>query len=248
MSESHEFVAQCLQALASASTYPSFSEISPDADLVDAYAAQAAFVHERGEDIVGYKAAVTASPAQQAMGLEAPVLGVLLSSTEKPTTTASPSDGILETELGYYLTEDISAPVTPASVAAALSPPICVVEIACPNLAGRPNGIDLIATNTATWGLIKGDSLAVKDIDATTTSLSLGEEELFAGSAGDVLAGQMNSAAWLVNLALDLGYPVKQGQLLMTGSIGGVASAKPGDYTARYVSDSVAAEITFRLT
>jgi 2-keto-4-pentenoate hydratase len=233
-----EFVERCLAALAHNTAYPNLSTDLPDATTDIAYDIQQTFLRERGESIVGYKAALTALPAQQAMGLTDPVLGVLLTSTQKSTSApiqVKPG-GILETELGYTLNDSVNEQVTVDNVMSVVASVAPIVEIAHPNLASRPQGIDLIATNSATFGYANGPVLAHNeiDLDEVDTELLSGDQRLFGGSSSQVMSGQRNALAWLINTALSLGYPLQAGHLLMTGSIGGITPAEVGAYRATY--------------
>lgn len=233
-----EFVESCLAALAHNTAYPALSTDMPDTTTDLAYDIQQTFLRQRSESIVGYKAALTTAPAQQAMGLTEPVLGVLLTSTQKSTAAPIPvkPGGILETELGYTLSDTVSEAVTPDTVMAVIASVAPIVEIAHPNMETRPQGVDLIATNSATFGYINGAALALSeiDLDEVDTELRRGDELLFGGSSSQVMSGQRNALAWLVNTALSLGYPLQAGHLLMTGSVGGIAPAEVGAYTAVY--------------
>ena len=112
------FPAECVRARTQGGTYPQLSKLHPQATLEDAYALQSAFITQLDLAPRGYKAALTAAPAQQAMGLDEPIVGMLLSDTAKDSASPIPvaPGGILETELGYVLAQDITAPVTPDNV------------------------------------------------------------------------------------------------------------------------------------
>ena len=101
-----------------------------------------------------------------------------------------------------------------------------MIEIASPNLATKPNGLDLVATNSASYGYIVGEKHpADTPLDDLSVRLTKGGETLLAGSAGEVLDGQIQALTWLVNQTLARGYEILPGHLLMTGSIGGMTPA-----------------------
>jgi 2-keto-4-pentenoate hydratase len=114
-----------------------------------------------------------------------------------------------------------------------------VVELASPNLANAPNGLDLIATNSASYGYIEGEPhtlLSADVLDQLSVSLAKEGEILMSGNPGEVMNGQIDALCWLINQTLDLKYSIAAGHLLMTGSIGGILPAQPGDYCASYAS------------
>ncbi len=111
-----------------------------------------------------------------------------------------------------------------------------MLEIAAPNLATKPTGVDLIATNSAAYIYVRGAQFdpAAIDVDAVQVALLSDGETLHSGSAADVMGGQAQALAWLINQALTVGYPVRAGQLFMTGSIGGMQPGRPGTYQAEF--------------
>ena len=72
------------------------------------------------------------------------------------------------------------------------------------------------------------------DLDVIPVSLRCDDTTLLEGETGEVLAGQRHALAWLINQVLLRGYSIEAGQIFMTGSIGGMYPAKPGDYRADF--------------
>ncbi|XOV83049.1 MAG: 2-keto-4-pentenoate hydratase [bacterium] len=228
-----------LQAYSKRHRYDSISAEFSDLSIADAYDIQRQYVVLRDEPITGYKAALTAPAGQMAMGVDHPVVGVLLASgifsADKPVEAAQQI--LLETEIGFVTASDISEPVMPDSVLDFMAGCKGVVELASPNLASKPNGLDLIATNSASFGYIEGQRQAIPGrhvLDATAVSLEKDGEILMSGTAGEVMGGQLDALCWLINQTLELGYTIEAGHLLLTGSIGGVLPGQPGNYRARY--------------
>lgn len=235
-----DFRTTLIEAWNARETYPVYTETQPNPTLRDAYATQYSFVMEltenHDEEIAGFKGALTAPQAQAAMGIDEPILGVLLESGRAEKGVSPEFAAILETELGYRVHSDILSPVKPADVFNYVESVMPMMEIAAPNLPGRPTGMDLVASNSASYAYLEGPvySLAHVEVDGVQTRLSSGAETLFSGSSGEVMGGQANALAWLINQALDVGYEVKAGYLFMTGSIGGMAPAGPGTYSAEF--------------
>lgn len=218
--------------------YDSISAADEQLSLDDAYDVQHQYVSLRKEVVTGYKAALTAPAAQQAMGIDVPIIGVLFDSgafsTAKPITLSK--QALLETELGFKAATDISQEVTPDTVFTHMAACLPMIEIASPNLATKPNGLDLIATNAASYGYIAGPEhdLEILDLDLVHVSLTSGGDTLLQGDGGEVLGGQRHALAWLINQVLQRGYQVEAGHLFMTGSIGGMQPAKAGAYQADF--------------
>ncbi|HCD26962.1 MAG TPA: hypothetical protein DER02_05555 [Gammaproteobacteria bacterium] len=258
------FLERSLDAFAQFEALPNFSAEQSAATLADAYACQSQIVAAlRGTpsfgDIFGYKAALTAPVAQQAMGTDQPVIGVLPTAGDF---SAAAQSGplqlqrpvMLETELGFTLAEDIAAgtgakpaqPLSAADVPQLIASCQPMIELAAPHLANRPNGIDLVATNSATYGFLCGTALQASATtqndwargkwspDEVDISFYRGAESLHAASANMVMESQWAALAWLINTVLAQGYKLNKGHLLMTGSIGALHPAKPGHYRAEF--------------
>jgi len=240
---------QWAQALLSARTanepFPNISKTEPTLDLAAAYTLQRAYTDalvESGESICGFKGALTAEAAQKSMGVTTPIIGALLASGDL---THPACDGnaiafdqvcLLETEIGLTLGTDVSSEVTAQDVPHIIEACMPMIEVASPNLVGKPNGSDLVATNSASFGYIQGDATAPdwSLLDDLSVSLDHAGARLHQGSSGEVLGGQCEAAAWLINTALEQGYVLSAGAILMTGSIGGIAPARPGDYLGSF--------------
>jgi 2-keto-4-pentenoate hydratase len=215
----------------------------------DAYALQRKLVAKLESNggwggVYGYKAALTAVPAQQAMGINEPIIGVVFEhaayQADSATTVATDRLVLLETEVGFTLRKEITAPVAKDDVFDAIACCRGMIELASPNLQQRPTGADLIANNAASYGCISGASTAYPtdiDIDALPVSLTCIDAEqqaLHTAMAGSVMAGQRDALIWLINQILAQGYELRPGHVLMTGSIGSMHPGKAGKYRADF--------------
>lgn len=215
----------------------------------DAYALQRKLVAKLESDggwggVYGYKAALTAVPAQQAMGINEPIIGVVFEhaayQADSETTVATDRLVLLETEVGFTLRKEITAPVAKDDVFDAIACCSGMIELASPNLQQRPTSADLIANNAASYGCISGTSTAYPtdiDIDALPVSLTCIDAEqqaLHTAMAGSVMAGQRDALIWLINQILAQGYELRPGHVLMTGSIGSMHPGKAGRYRADF--------------
>lgn len=218
--------------------YPNLCTINPGASVEDAYRIQQAFVAALPGKVVGYKAALTNAPAQAAMSFDRPVVGVLFDwgQVEAGAVLQPKRRVIIETELGYRLGAAVTAPVTPEQVMGMVRTCHPLLEIAAPNLASKPIGTDLIASNSAAWQFIEGTgvdpgSFSPDNVDA---ELQRDGEVLHHMSSATVMEGQRLALTWLINQVLELGYPLHAGMLLMSGSIGPPQPGKPGHYRGAF--------------
>ena len=227
-----------LRAYSDLHHYESVTANDDGLSLDDAYDIQHRYVNLRQETISGYKAALTAPQAQQIMGVTLPIVGVLFDSGAfSSTTPVTPNkQALLETEIGFRAAQAITAPVTEDQVLALMACCMPMIEIASPNLATKPNGLDLIATNSASYGYICGPEQEIdpEALDQLKVSLRQGEQTLLAGTSNEVLGGQAKALTWLINETLTRGYSIAAGHVLMSGSIGGMCPANPGAYSASF--------------
>jgi 2-keto-4-pentenoate hydratase len=206
-------------------------------------------------DIYGYKAALTAPAAQQAMGINEPIIGALFQhgAQEANVQTAIQADRpvLLETELGFTLSQAITEPVSADNVLNSVSECRGMIELAAPNLQQRPSSIDLISSNSASYGCLAADTgfnpaeMNLDSLEVSLTRLGASDEILHSVPAGTVMQGQLNALAWLVNTVLAKGYALAPGHVLMTGSIGNMHPGAPGDYRGDF---GVLGKLAFRLS
>ena len=232
---------------------------SNEIGIHDAYALQRELVgrlesHGGWGEVYGYKAALTAEPAQQAMGINEPIIGVLFEHSayqaDGASAVATDRPVLLETEVGFTLRKEITAPVAEDDVFDAIARCCGMIELASPNLQQRPKSADLIANNAASYGCIAGASTAHPmdiDVDALPVSLTRidAEQQAFqTAMAGSVMAGQRDALIWLINRTLAQGYELRPGHVLMTGSIGSMHPGKAGRYRAEF---GALGDLTFAL-
>ena len=204
-----------------------------DVDADSAYTIQAELVDALPGVIVGYKAAVTAPAAQAALSLDEPIVGVLfdwcaINGVSFPMARRC----VVETELGFNLARDIDGKIAPANFGDVVDTVYPMLEIASPNLDGPPTGVDMIATNSATYRYLRGEPHDIETVapDNIIATLYRGDDTLHQVGSSSVLDGQLHAITSLVNKVVSLGYPLRRNMLLMKGSIGPPQPAKAGIY------------------
>ena len=157
---------------------------------------------------------------------------------------------LLETELGFRLSKAITEPVNADNVLNSVSECRGMIELAAPNLQQRPSSIDLISSNSASYGCLAADTsfnpaeIDLDSLEVSLTRLGASDETLHSVPAGTVMQGQLHALAWLVNTVLAKGYALAPGHVLMTGSIGNMHPGAPGDYRGGF---GELGELAFRL-
>ena len=103
-----------------------FTDANPELDIETAYLAQRAFVQAKldaGERVIGAKLGLTSKVKQQAMGVDAPLSGVVTSGMLAPFGAPIELSEFIhprvEPEIAFVLARDVAAPATVSSVLAA---------------------------------------------------------------------------------------------------------------------------------
>ena len=206
-----------------------FPDVPDDTDAAAAYATQALVVdHVFGTKISGYKAGLTSNAAQRQFGVDQPVLGVLPESGRLATTaTVAAVPGLkVEVELGFL--------VGVGDEPAAMFPVIELPRLAYADMK-KVTLADIIATNVSAYRFIAGPTgLLDPDVRKYPVSLDRDGAQVFSAFASDASGDPYDVYGWMVTRIHLLGYELKPGMILITGSLGRVVDGEPGDYVAHY--------------
>lgn len=234
MSELIEAMAQAIKARTALPSMPK------DLSLSDAYEMQAQLVQAvAGDAIAGFKAGLTAPAGQQQFGIDHPLIGVLYDAGRLPSGASfATAPGVsLECEIGVVIDAD-GAPRSAGPV----------IEVPRMAFAGREDatGVNLAACNIAADRFIVGEQADIRDdygdIDVTLTRDG---QTVASANLAEALGGPLPALDWMVGAARDLGRSLSDGMLMITGALGGIHPAQPGQYVADY---GVLGKVTFTVT
>ncbi|TQV88422.1 2-keto-4-pentenoate hydratase [Aliikangiella coralliicola] len=243
---SENFPQQLLLAHTQKLAAPHYSLAAAQANESQAYKVQQKYVKLRsGKDpIAGYKAGLTSTAGQQKFNVSQALSGVLFASghVADPHTVSLKSAGklMLETELGFILAKPIKQPVKDiVQLKQAFESVVAVVEL--PDIGfeqpKKITGVDLIAANVASHQFIIGEKKPLNkivNINQLTTRLSHDNQVQFNGKAIDALGDQWQALLWLTNQLVSQGHQLSAGDLLITGALGKMIPAQPGNYLAEF--------------
>ena len=145
---------------------------------------------------------------------------------------------MLETEIGFILNQNITQLVTAEQLPAMIKSVVPVIEL--PDLRFEDpssiSGHGLIVNNVASNKVLVGKPISVEslDINQIATRLTRNGQVVIEGQATDAMGDQWQALAWLINRSLRTGYPVSEGNLLITGSLGPMIPAERGQYDADF--------------
>lgn len=234
-------------ALAAGSPPPRFTEVVPGGTVEAAYRAQQRGVRARqaSDRIAGFKATAVTAAAQQNLGVNGPLVGVVwkagqLTALPAPVIQLASAKGLLlETEIGYVTSVDLSYEVlTDAQARGAVSAIIPLIEL--PETRGAAPRVttaaDLVAGNIGSARFIMGTSVPVPEAgpDGVEVEFQRDGEVLHRGKGGDVAHGQWGNLRRVLNEVTRRGYTIPAGSVILSGALGKIQPGTPGKYVARY--------------
>lgn len=245
MTDFNDLVAWLDAALNAPEQVPDVRERKPDLSASDAYRLQAGVMAarvERGDRIVGYKAALTSAAMQAQVGIPEPMLGTLLGSKVFDQSVPVSLSGrgflraTLEPEIAVVMGHDLAGPgVTHADAMAAVGGYLPAIELGDYRTAeavGRTL-VGSVVCNTFNGGTVLGQPLsAPAGIDLRTEGMSmyLNGKPAGSGTGVEVLGDPLNSVVFMANKLAELDLSLKAGMILMTGSIVASIALSPGDH------------------
>jgi 2-keto-4-pentenoate hydratase len=209
--------------------------LAEDVSVSDAYDIQGEFVRAQESPVIGFKSALSSSQAQAAFGMSEPIFGALLANSEVQSgfELSEMAMPMLEVEMGFLLGASLTAPLSMVDFNQVFMGTSMTIDLAEAAFEGRPSGVDLIASNAAGGRFLKGPVFHCNDPNEVSIELRCEDVVVNTARSGDI-GDQRELAIWLVNRALAQGYELRSGMHIMTGSLGQMLPAKPGNYQARY--------------
>ncbi len=229
---------QILEARRSRTTLDTL--VHPPPTESDAYAIQQLVTAGSNERIAGWKIGATSAFAQEFLGCEGPfsgpVFGRDIYESGASIEAAALLNPMMEPEIAVMLGAKIAddGKATAASVRSAVSdvrPSIELVGGCFPDIS-TCGYRTVIADRGANLGMVLGESVVGwRDIDLQSVPVSLVKNDVVVGSGvgADALGGAMHALAWLANHLAKRGLSLNVGDIITTGTIGGVAHLQAGD-------------------
>jgi 2-keto-4-pentenoate hydratase len=223
---------------------PLVSSSHPDLSIEHAYLVQAHYVKKRlkHEKIAGFKAGLTSSAAQNRFNVNQALSGVLFSngdlSANKSIQLSQFKRLMLETEIGFEIGTAITDLLTTqAELKSHIKAVFPVIELPDIGFTSKPKAVDIIAANVGAAAFIKGQpftDFADLDLNALTVTLTKEGQVINTGKGIDALGNQWQAVLWLVNHLIKQGWKLEAGQFLITGAVGRMIQAEPGNYQADF--------------
>jgi 2-keto-4-pentenoate hydratase len=186
--------------------------------------------------IVGHKIGLTSPAVQRQLGVDRPDFGILFDDMDVSGTDPVPIGALLqpriEAEVAFQLRTGLAGEITPESVRAAVGAMAPALEIVDSRIAGWDISIaDTIADNASSGLFVLGparaglDTLEPVDVEM---EMSIDGVVVSKGSGAACLGDPLAALTWLARAAQDLGDPLRQGQVVLSGALGPMVPVRPG--------------------
>lgn len=210
-------------------------------DIESAYAIQQVNVDRHvaaGRRISGRKIGISALSVQQQLGVDQPDFGALFADMEYGHGSIIPVERTIkprvEAEIALVLGADLDQQEpTIADVVRATAFVIPSLEIVDCRLANWDIRIaDTIADNAAACLYVLGSTpqaLLGLDLAGAAMTLHRNGEVVATGHGSDTLGHPLNATVWLARTLTGMGTPLRAGDTILTGALGPMVDANPGD-------------------
>ena len=214
-------------------------------DLEQAYRLQNGYVKKllAGNQPYGFKAGLSSKQGQAKFNAPGPIAGTLIAPILPPSKRSISMQlyhrMMIEAELGFYFSATVDKPIDNIEqLQSMVRSVVPVIEL--PDLGfDNPEQLqltDIVANNVAAKYWLLGAPRAIDALDINQTMITVTKDQsvILEAKANQVMEDQWQALLWLVNHTVANGWVTQPGQLLITGAIGNMMVAKPGDYQANF--------------
>ena len=208
-----------------------FTDANPELDIATAYLAQRAFVQAKldaGEQVIGAKLGLTSKVKQQAMGVDAPLSGVVTSGMLAPFGVPIELSEFIhprvEPEIAFVLARDVAAPATVSSVLAATESVYGAIDVLDSRYEDFRFALpDVIADNASAARFLVGPRSVVpgdlEDLRLLGCVLRADGDVVATAAGAAVMGHPAASVAWLANQLAERGEMLKAGWTVFSGGL-----------------------------
>jgi len=212
-----------------------------DTDVAAAYAVQEEITRRRlaeGARLVGRKIGLTATAVQAQLGVAQPDYGMLFDDMDVSNGAEIPPGRLIqprvEAEVAFILGRDLSdTRLTTADVIGAIEWVVPALEIVDSRIADWDIRItDTIADNASAGLFVLGHDarrLDAFDLVGCGMALERNGELASTGTGVACLGSPINATLWLARVMAQAGRPLRAGDIVLSGALGPVVPARPGD-------------------
>lgn len=245
------------EAARTATACPPVRSLFDDGDVETAYAVQRLNVQRgvaTGRRVVGRKIGLTSPAVQRQLGVDQPDFGALFADMAVPEGGTVPAGRLLrpkvEAEVALVLGSDLPhRDCTLVDVLRATDFALPALEIVDSRVRDWDISIvDTVADNASCGLFVLGGSpvpLTGCTLRSVQMTLTRNGEVVSQGSGADCLGSPLNAAAWLASSLAAMGDPLRAGDVVLTGALGPMVPAAPGDVFETRISNLGSVRVGF---
>ncbi|MFI7051894.1 2-keto-4-pentenoate hydratase [Streptosporangium canum] len=191
-----------------------------------------------GRRLVGRKIGLTSQAVQRQLGVDRPDFGMLFADMAFLDGLPIPTGRFLqpraEAEIALVLKSDlVGGPFTVAEVIRAVDFALPAIEIVDSRIAGWDiTLVDTIADNASSGAFVLGNTpvpLTGLDLRLAGMTMNRRGQEVSTGAGAACMGHPLNAAVWLANALGGRDFPLRAGDIVLTGALGPVVAVEPGD-------------------
>ena len=218
---------------------PQLGGESADVDI--AYAVQEANTQRalaEGRRLVGRKIGLTSVAVQKQLGVDSPDFGMLFADMSYGDGEAIPAGLLIqpkvEAEIALIINKDLTQEKhTYADIISATEYVLPAVEVVDSRIENwKISLIDTVADNASSAAYVLGSRpVKLENLDLVNCKMVMtrGDEVVSQGVGKACLANPLNAAVWLADEMVRRGRPLLAGDIILTGALGPMVVANPGD-------------------
>ncbi|WP_166171616.1 fumarylacetoacetate hydrolase family protein [Acinetobacter sp. SA01] len=216
-------------------------ELDEGATVDDAYAIQDINTQralQNGRRLVGRKIGLTSIAVQKQLGVDSPDFGMLFADMAYGDAEAIPVGKLIqpkvEAEIALVLKADLTqAKHTYADIISATDYALAAIEVVDSRIENwKISLLDTVADNASSAAYVlssKPVQLEQVDLVNCTMQMTRAGEVVSQGTGKACLGNPLNAAVWLADEMMRRGRPLRKGDLVLTGALGPMVVANPGD-------------------
>lgn len=242
----HLDIAQRLRA-----AYRTGEPVAPIRDLLGTGDVDAAYAIQElstenwlaaGRRLVGRKIGLTSVAVQKQLGVDQPDFGMLFADMAvcdgEPVAQGRVLQAKVEAEIAFVLERDLTMEqATVADLMRSIAYATAAIEIVGSRIANWDiRLVDTVADNASSGLFVLGNTpyrlagLDLRDCTMEMTRGIAGESTVVSTGAGHACLGHpLNAALWLARKMVEVGRPLAAGDIILSGALGPMVAAKPGD-------------------
>lgn len=196
---------------------------------------------EKGARVTGHKIGLTSKAVQEQLGVDQPDFGILLDTMEVLNGDSISMSKLMqpkvEAEIAFVLGKDLpNRKISTAELISAIDYALAAIEIVGSRIENWNIKItDTIADNASASHYVLGHRpVKLSDFDVVNCKMTMDKvthfsEQVSSGCGSACLGSPVNATLWLVNKMVELGTPLKAGEVILSGALGKMANVKAGD-------------------